>query len=89
MGLILAFMIISVFAYQHELLHGTICKYYDGDAEYKVMWYGAATYCYDSDSTSRLLSEHDRFDLINELIGYNLLALLFFAFVYPIYLKML
>lgn len=84
--LFLIVCLIVVPVYYHEAVHGAVCVASDGVASYGFNFLYAYTSCRGA-TISSPMSDFEYLNAVNELVGYNLLAVFFGLIVYPVYLK--
>ena len=83
--LIILFCMFGTAVYYHEMVHGAVCESSGGVPEYHINIFSASTICVDYENTG--FSDFEKYNILNELIGYNLLVILVVLVLYPMYLK--
>jgi len=75
--------------FQHELVHGRVCAYIGGEEYYYNDWVGMTAYtgCKVDlvDQFDVSLSDFRKFNLVNEIVGYNLTAVFVLVLLFPFY----
>jgi len=89
--LLLVFVVFVMLTFTHEKLHGVVCEYVGGRSfnTFSFKSFSFSSCIVPVGGFSVVLSDYDRFNLVNEFIGYNSSLLLLFLFVYPVYIKVL
>ena len=82
---IVIFICVSSVVY-HEQVHGAVCNAVNGIESYGFNWDAAYTICRGK-VLHEPMSDFTKYNLINEIVGYNLSIILIVIILYPFYLK--
>jgi len=76
---------------EHEFVHGAVCRGIGGFEYYLVDWTTAYTGCRVADDNQFYVSMSDftKFNLVNEIVGYNLSAIFVLVLLFPFYNKII